>query len=167
MNWKIAIAEIAPALLRYFCASFETQMADDLVQETIVRLFQKVEAQKFDPKLGNLRMYAFGIAHFVRLEALRRPERHIRCVSDLDTASPLPLPDERFDQNQSVARLRQAIRTLSEIQQQVLALYLDHELSHDEIGLILSIPKSTVKSHLHRAKDKLKVALLIPQEKPK
>ena len=154
----VAIEEIAPSLYRYFCASFPQHLADDLVQDTLIRLIGKINAQAFDPRLGNLRMYAFGIAHFVRLECLRSPQdKDLELVTDMPDEGQSPA--EAYEQSRRVKALRQAIRSLSEDQQQVLGLYLDQELTYDEIGLILQMSVGTVKSHMSRAKDALKIAL--------
>ncbi|MBI1861663.1 MAG: hypothetical protein HYR96_12165 [Deltaproteobacteria bacterium] len=71
MNWDVAVEEIGPRLLRYFAATFPRPLAADLVQEVLVRLYQKHESGLFDPERGSLRMFAYGIAHFVRLETLK------------------------------------------------------------------------------------------------
>lgn len=155
MNWDVFVGEIGPRLLRYFSLTFGPGLADDLVQETLIRLLQKVREGKFDPAKGNLRMYAFGIAHFVRAEAVRRGP----VEEPPDLASDEEGIDERLATEQTRRRLRATIATLSEAQQQVLALYLDDELSLEQIGAILGLPATTVRSHLHRAKEILKQRL--------
>lgn len=155
IDWNIVIRDIGPSIYRFFLTTFPAATADDLVQETLLRLVEKVEAGKFNASLGSLRMYAFGIAHFVRLEGLRLP-KHEEMGEDHGSVDPL---DEQVIQNQLRKKLRQAIANLTDIQQQVLALYLDSELSLEEIALILAIPAVTVRSHLHRAKENLKLEL--------
>jgi len=152
MDWENLVADIGPRLLRYFSLTFGPALADDLVQETLIRLLQKVREGKFDPRKGNARMYAFGIAHFVRVEARRRGP----VEEPIELASGAPGPDEMIGAEQTRRRLRAAIATLSEAQQQVLALYLDEELSLEQIGAILDMPAATVRSHLHRSKELLK-----------
>jgi RNA polymerase sigma-70 factor (ECF subfamily) len=155
---EAAIEEMAPALYRYFCASFAQHVADDLVQDTLIRLIGKINDHSFDARLGNLRMYAFGIAHFVRMECLRSPQRnHLELAPTL--ADDAQTPAETYEQNRRLQMLRKAIRALSEDQQQVLGLYLDQELTYNEIGLILQMATGTVKSHVSRAKEALKLAL--------
>jgi len=158
MGENLNVTDLAPALYRYFCASFAPHLADDLVQDTLVRLINKISNDQFDPTRGNLRMYSFGIAHFVRLEALRSLELNSP-PEDENAASLAPLPDEHLEQNRQIKNLRKAIRSLSEVQQQVIGLYLDKELSYEEIALILGLPMGTVKSHINRAKEELKLAL--------
>jgi DNA-directed RNA polymerase specialized sigma24 family protein len=68
-NWESIIIELGPRLYRHFCVRFSDEQADDLTQESLIRLVQKVESGAFDSSKGNLRMYAFGIAHFIALES--------------------------------------------------------------------------------------------------
>lgn len=126
-----------------------------------MRLIEKFNSGKFDSKLGSLRMYAYGIAHFVRLEGLRLPEMQKR--ADLSLVSELSLTEDQMSQSENLEQLRLAIHSLSELQQQVIGLYLDEELSMEEIAAIMGIPSGTVKSHIHRAKEALKL-ILVNQE---
>lgn len=147
MDWNTVVTQIGPALHRYFSAAVGTFQAADLVQETLIRLVDKVETGQFDPGRGPLRAYAFGIAHFVRLEAFKRsdPEWEI----DL-SALEAPTSDDRR------GSLRWAISRLEEPERSVLLLLVDEELQLAEIGAILTMPVGTVKSHVHRAKANLK-----------
>ncbi len=163
IDWRAKIGELAPALYRYFCASFPNHLADDMVQDTLMRLIEKFNSGKFDSKLGSLRMYAYGIAHFVRLEGLRLPEMQKR--ADLSLVSELLLTEYQMSQNENLEQLRLAIHSLSELHQQVIGLYLDEELSMDEIAAIMGIPSGTVKSHIHRAKEALKLILVNKEAK--
>ena len=52
---------------------------------------------------------------------------------------------------------------ISEIQQEILLLILDQDLTLSEIATILQIPLGTIKSHVHRAKISL-LKILRPQE---
>lgn len=154
-NFEGALDDISSALFRYFCCSFSSATADDLVQDTLIRLIDKIDRGQFDSTRGNLRMYAFGIAHFVRLEAFRHRDPYDDKEIDEGASDALAL-DEKVIQAQEIKRLRAAIRTLSASQQEVIALYLDKDLSHEEISLILDQPIGTIKSHMSRAKEALR-----------
>lgn len=150
INWPKVADEIGPKLLRYFGASFPMALAEDLVQETLLRLFKGVSQGKFDPLRGNLRMWAYGIAHNVRYEA----RRIIPFEPFADTHSPI----QDAEQPMKLA-LRQAIEKLAEPQKGIILLLLDQDLTLNEISLILEIPLNTIKSHVHRAKENLKSLL--------
>lgn len=159
LDWHPIIEDLSPRLYRYFCASFAYTQADDLVQITIVRLLEKFRSGQFNPSLGTLQMYAFGIAHYVRLEFLRSTQ--VLHETELEHLTDQPTSDihRQLEEQAEVKKLRSAINQLTEVQQQVLHLYLDEELTVKDIGLILKMPEGTVKSHIHRAKADLKMAL--------
>jgi RNA polymerase sigma-70 factor (ECF subfamily) len=58
-------------------------------------------------------------------------------------------------QKSDIEFLRLKIKQLSMMEQQVMALLVDDELTIEEIAGILQCPLGTVKSHIHRAKQKL------------
>ena len=52
--------------------------------------------------------------------------------------------------------LRKCVDNLPEKQRQVITLFYAGELSLEEISKVLKIPKGTVKSRLHKAKEELR-----------
>ena len=158
LNWTNVVAEMAPGLYRSFCASFSASVAEDLVQETLFRLLQKVDKGQFDANLGTLRMYAYGIARFVRLEGLKSNFK-VEQIGELQISDDLVRTDDQLEQHQRISALRKAISLLSDVQQEVLNLYLDKELTYEDIGKLLGLPVGTVKSHVYRAKEELKAIL--------
>jgi RNA polymerase sigma-70 factor (ECF subfamily) len=159
-NWSQLVTELSPALYRYFSACLDRSSAEDCVQETLFRLFQKLGDGHYDSSRGNLRMYAYGIARYVKLEA-RKAQPHLETLEyELES-----IPDDGADPQQSlehkrrIQALRVAMNQLNDIQQEVLQLYIDQELTLEEIGVLLNLPSGTVKSHIYRAKEKLKELL--------
>lgn len=155
LNWDNIIEDIGPRLYRYFCVRFSDEHADDLTQETLLRLVRKVEQGNFIAKKGSLRMYAFGIAHFVSLEA-KRSQPALERIEDWEAQ----LSDEFFFEQQTLIKdaankVRANIQLLSDKEQQIISLFIDDEISIPEISLLTDIPTGTIKSHLHRAKKKL------------
>ncbi len=158
-EWDREVRDIAPALFRYFRARFALADAEDLVQEVLIRLVQKVERGQYNAKLGSLRMFAFGIAHFVSLETRRIPV----FLPETATVDPLDHSFEESCEKASVAvSLRRHLQDLSEVERQVVTLMIDEELNLAAIAVILQVPENTVKSHVHRAKQKL-AARMNPQ----
>ena len=158
LDWSAAAAALGPRLFRYFAASRERAWAADLVQETLLRLMQRCEAGSFDAAKGSLAMFAFGIAHRVRLEA----RRHDRSSDGPMPRSAAPLElahDAGAVEIHERLALRSAIAALPEAQRDVVELLVDRDLSLAEIAVILELPLNTVKSHVHRAKAALRAAL--------
>lgn len=153
-DWDEVVEDLGPRLYRYFCLRFSPETADDLTQETLVRLVRKFRDGKFDPERGSLRMLGFGIAHYVALESRREsPEEDLAEVAETlvgDTRL-----EERVSARFEVARLRECIQRLTDVEQQVLSMALEEELPLADIARLLRIPEGTVKSHLFRSKKKL------------
>ena len=158
--WNDIVKQLGPALLRYFSASFPTAIASDLVQEVLIRLVRKHRSGHFVEAKGTLRMFAFGIAHYVRLEGLKATpvETHFADTTDYDGRS-FQVSAEP-ENAEKIFRLRQALLSLSETERQIILLHIDEEMTLAHISEILKIPVGTVKSHVHRAKEKLKKRLM-------
>ena len=108
--------------------------------------------------------YAFGLAHFVAREASRSSSRG-REFSASDkapwntVADKAQTPDEKLTSKRTVDSLRRAIASLPQVEQDVISLLVDRDLSLGEISTITEIPLNTIKSHVHRAKVRLRAAL--------
>ena len=68
MNWDKVVRDLSPGLYRFFNLKTDAVHASDLVQETLLRLYRKVAEGGFDPSLGKLNSFAYGIAFKVQLE---------------------------------------------------------------------------------------------------
>jgi RNA polymerase sigma factor (sigma-70 family) len=67
--------------------------------------------------------------------------------------------EEKLATHQSDAALRKAILSLEFPVREIFLLLVDRELKLEEISGILSIPVGTIKSHIHRGKEKLRSLL--------
>jgi RNA polymerase sigma-70 factor (ECF subfamily) len=154
-QWTQVVRELSPGLFAYFLAVFSRETAADFVQEVLLRLVLKVREGKFRSDQGTLRMYAYGIARFVRLEGRRVQTSSVPSIETKVLHHESPVPD--LDR---VEALRGAISSLRPMEQEVILLLLDKDLSLREIANVLDIPVGTVKSHVHRAKENLKKLLI-------
>ncbi len=152
-NWDNIADDLGSRLYAYFKRRNASDSASDLTQETLIRLYNKVEDGSFDPKLGNLSQYAFGIASFVLLEHQRTSQ--VGKEID-DSPREVDMLDQQVEKAQKQKIVRKAISELSSIQQEVLALTMDDEFTLKQISEILNQPENTVKSHIHRAKENLR-----------
>jgi len=161
MNWDKLVKNLGPRLYRYFAASFADSIADDLTQETLLRIVRKYHAGDIDLTKGSVDMLSFGIAKNIKFEYFRT----IKNVDSIDNVEENAFAHdegsfEALSQNQQVHRLRLAISKLGDPQKEILLLTIDQELTSLDIAKILDMPEGTVKSHIHRAKEELREALL-------
>jgi RNA polymerase sigma factor (sigma-70 family) len=125
--------------------------AEDLLADVWMAAFRS--RASFDARWGSARPWLFGIArnglqkHWTRL---RREESGEGEVSD-----PWPAVDDRLAASDIVGNLRAALNALSSEQREVLLLVAWEDLTPTEIALVIGIPASTVRSHLHRARRSL------------
>lgn len=123
----------------------DTGMAEELVQDTFVRIWRG--ASRFDPSRGSARTWIYAIAHNSAIDLQRRR-----------SSRPLDLPDHDSDSFGSeqpheslVERLevRDALGSLGEKHREVLLLSYDGGLTQSEIAERLSIPIGTVKTRTY------------------
>jgi RNA polymerase sigma-70 factor (ECF subfamily) len=120
--------------------------AEDLTQETLLRLMQRMARQDVEEP----EHYAMII-----LQNLIRADWRARVETtelEEDSASTLPVGDSRL----AVADLRAAIAKLPAEQAEVMGLVLQGEFSPQVIAQHLSLPVGTVMSRLARARAKLR-----------
>lgn len=147
-----------PRLRRYArVLTGETARADDLVQDTLARAWEKRSLWQSGT---DLRAWLFTIMHnvFVNQRALAR--RDARTVSlDDDEGGGLgwemPVAATQFTRMELLETM-QSVGKLPSEQREVLMLAAVEELRYEEIATVMGIPVGTVMSRLSRARDKLR-----------
>jgi RNA polymerase sigma-70 factor (ECF subfamily) len=155
-DWQQTVRELSPGLLAYFGAILPRPVAAEHVQDTLLRLYSNVSDGRFDPAKGSLRMYAYGIARLVRLEATKR--RSLERPWDERATMAVASPCDAHARDRAAA-LRQAITKLKPEEQEIVLLLLDRDLGLAAIAELVGAPLGTVKSHVHRAKARLRELL--------
>ncbi len=152
-----------PALLGYLVRmTGNTDSAEDIFQETFMRVHQKAHLLKTD----KFKTWLFTIATRVALNTFKKNNR-IKCVS-LDTEpqcehgncpSPaaLALPDHSPGPAQAVVMdeqkqiIRQAIDRLPHHQRITLLLAYYQKMNYSEVAQVLGCSQGSVKTHMFRA----------------
>ncbi len=138
--------------------------AKDVVQQTLLQMYQALPTLK-EPE--RFRPWLFKIAHNKCHDQLRRanPLTFSEWSDTPAQSSPInlpdqaPLPEEVIERRETQHLLREAISALPEPQRQVAALRYAAELSFAEIGAVLGLKESTVKTLFQRAKPQLRFYL--------
>jgi RNA polymerase sigma-70 factor, ECF subfamily len=142
-----------PALRRYAWSLLrDTDDADDLVQDCLVRALDRVAA---DPAIAAVRPWLFTIMHNLFVSRWRTSRRRrVTMPGDAVENVEIPVAPEQDD---ALARrdLLAGLDRLTEDQRQVLLLVSVEGLEYREVASILGIPVGTVMSRLSRARDNL------------
>ena len=139
----------------------DAALADDLAQETFILAWRNLKAFRFEARFST---WIYRIA-FNAWQSEARKRHEVRL--DLD-ADELPPGSDAFDEMPDVAAridLERALATLSDGERAAIAACYYAYLSHEEAAAALGMPLGTVKTHVMRAKLKLR-ARLAAKEKP-
>lgn len=140
----------------------DREEANELVQEIFLSVHQHIDRFRQDSKLSTW-LYRISKNHCLnRLKYLKRRGRGRSeeygevSESALNAAVGEPVqPDEALAVARERALVQRAIASLDEDQRMLVALRDIEGLSYEEIMEITDLPEGTVKSRLHRAREKL------------
>jgi RNA polymerase sigma-70 factor (ECF subfamily) len=144
----------APIVRRCLRASFEGVDLDDGVQAVFVRCFEYLTRLR-EP--SSLRSFIVGIA--LRLGAMERRRRHVRCREHLTASGELPELagfDDSLESLEVAARTREILSRLSPEASQALELRFIHEKELTEIADTMGVSLATTKRHLVRVASRLR-----------
>lgn len=147
-----------PRLRRYArVLTRDVERADDLVQDTLVRAWEKRRLWKLG---SDLRAWLFTIMHNVHVNQFsQRRRRRLEVPLDDDEGTSgaweTPVPANQFDRVELNEVLAQ-IGTLPNEQREALILTAVEGLSYEDIARVQGVPIGTVMSRLNRARQKLR-----------
>jgi len=130
----------------------DTASAEDLVQETFLR------AWRFLDSLQDERSARSWLTTILRRENARKFERRQLPMTDTDAETVATAPVD-FDDRAEASALRVALRALPVKYRDPLILQVLEGYSLDEIAALFELPRNTVATRLHRARQKLRVLL--------
>ncbi len=129
------------------------EMADDIAQETFILAWKKIGSFRFEAKFST---WLYRIAFNAWQSEVRKKQE-------------VPLEEDSLQLLEAIAPgadlagmqrdLAQAMRVLSEAERAAIHQCYYNDLSHDEAAYVLGVPLGTLKTHVLRAKEKLRVAL--------
>jgi len=133
--------------------------ADDLAQETFLLAYRNLKSFRQEAKFST---WLYRIAYNVFLADARKI-KELPMPDDAD-GEPVALADTAAPANMSRQAalsidLERAMRVLSEPERAAIVQCYHNDLSHEEAAQVLGCPVGTVKTHILRAKQKLKARL--------
>ena len=147
-----------------------TSDVEDVAQECFIKAYRALNTFRGDAQFGT---WLYRIAYnccIDRREQRSRRRSHevmIDARDDDDDEGPQEfaddealLPDELLEAADIRTRLAHHLNELPVHYRAVLTLYYFEQNTYEEIAQVLDVPMNTVKVHIHRAKARLKTALL-------
>lgn len=140
----------------------DAELAEDLCQEAFLRAFNHLGSFNIEYRFST---WLFTIGYRLALNELRMKTAHRTTVADLTNVAEegTERPDTLVLQSEQAARLKEMIWSevdqLSGTQKAVVLMFYREGLSCKEISDSLDIPVATVKSHMHRARERLRLKL--------
>ena len=149
-------AEHGPALLRYVTRiTGDSQRAEDVVQETLLRVWKKAGSLEGDA--SSLRSWLFAVAHNLAID-----ERRSRTARRED-ADPPELADTavagQLDRVLEAYQITEALRSLSLDHREAIVETYFRGRSVSEAAAVLGVPAGTVKSRTYYGLRALRAAL--------
>ncbi len=134
----------------------DAEEARDCTQEAFFKAYRSLRTFKPEAKFST---WIFSIAYHACCDRLGRQKRYSRDEMP-DRADAAPGPEGVYEQTEAARALRAAIDDLPEKYRTVITLYHLQNKQYDEIARVLNLPMGTVKTHLFRAKELLRKALV-------
>ena len=133
--------------------------ADDLLQETIIVLWQKVNSEQFQ-LTSRLSTYLMAIAKNKWLAEMRKQRKTVSDHSDLQLSDHNPTSLETLISAEKIELVRRTLEMIPEICKKLLLLYYFEEKSMEEIARILRFANTDVaKSKKYQCKKSLEAIL--------
>src|SRR6201993_61788 len=150
-----------PRLRRYARAlTRDTNRADDLVQDTLVRGIAKAHLWQAG---SDIRAWLFTIMHNQYVNNIRH-ERREQATVDVDQVASTLVATSDPSAARELSELDHALGYLSKGQREVVLLVGLEGMSYDEAAKILRVPIGTIRSRLGRAREALRSIMGINEE---
>jgi len=133
----------------------DAALADDLAQETFVQAWLHLNDFRGDARLATW-LHRIALTRF--LQHVRRPQLPLEWNVVEASEADEPRHDPR-DAEGLTRDVERALQALSEIQRLAVVHCFHLDLSHAEAAQVLGLPLGTLKSHLDRAKSRLRELL--------
>jgi RNA polymerase sigma-70 factor, ECF subfamily len=137
---------------------------EDLAQEVFLRLYRGLESFRGEAKLTT---WLYRITLNVAQDEWKRRKKEQANTSfddpDACWAERISGGDgdaeQILTQRQAMAAVNEALGELSENERAVIVMFHQEECTYEQIALVLKLPLNTVRTHLHRGRQKLKERL--------
>jgi RNA polymerase sigma-70 factor (ECF subfamily) len=166
-GFEILVGRYKNAVVSFlFRFTGDYRTAEDLGQETFLRVFKKVHDYNSTAKFSTwLYTIASNLAKDEFKRRSRHPARSLDWKGGSDTTRDIPqvkadttdsVPDVQLEHDEVRKNVKKALELLEAHDREILVLKDVQGLSYDEIAQVLELPMGTVKSRISRARTAFK-----------
>jgi RNA polymerase sigma-70 factor, ECF subfamily len=131
----------------------DTTVAEDIVSQVFLDVWRN--ASQFEGR-SRVSTWLHAIARFKALTTLnRRRHEDIEQNDVREIAEEADTPEMSLNRNQTNAILLNCVAQLSPVHREIIDLFYYHEKSVEEVGEMIGIPQSTVKTRMFYARKQL------------
>jgi RNA polymerase sigma-70 factor (ECF subfamily) len=145
------------AVFRFACRMLGcARRAEDVTQECFLSILKRPDA--FRAEQASLRTYLCAIARHLSLKQLRKMGQETLVDELPEETTPGPAPEDplrRIIDEEASDAVRAAVEALPPLQREAILLFEYEEMSLAEIAAVCASDVGTVKSRLHRARERL------------
>lgn len=137
--------------------SGQVEMAEDIVQEAFVRVLKNLD--RFDPRFRfSTWLYTIARRLFVNANQKMKPAYDTDFLSHQQCGGPSPSQESTRHEEMNNVRevLEFALDGLGNVQREIVKLFYEKSWPVPRISSYLNIPEGTIKSHLYRARKRMK-----------
>lgn len=131
--------------------------AEDIVQETFIKVFAKIDTLQQPEKIE---AWVMTIARRTTYDTLRKQKKWNETVVKTVDIDEAVFVDTPYEEQEIQVIVEATINALPPMQREILRLKLVEGYTDEAIARELSIKVGTVKSRIHRAKEKVKDRLV-------
>lgn len=140
----------------------DSSIAEDAVGDVYLQVWH--QASTYRSERGTVMAWITILCRTRSLDTLRRTNTAVRraetLLDNIDVADPAPSAPDLLEATERGSRLHAALAGLTTDQRQLLALAYFRGHTHQELATLTGAPLGTVKTHLHRATQKLKQLMI-------
>ncbi len=130
-----------------------TDDADDLLQETFIKVYLRLERYNACYTFGQ---WVYTIARNTLIDHVRRRQDELPIDERFSApASPSPTPEESVIRLQQRSQIEHCLESLPERYGRLIRMRFLEEYSYEEIAEKLNLPLGTVKTQIHRARERM------------
>ena len=130
-----------------------TTDADDLLQETFIKVYLHLDRYNAAYSFGQ---WVYTIARNTFIDYMRRRQDDLPIDERFAApASNAPTPEERYINLQQRHQIEHYLERLAPRYRQLIVMRFFDEYSYEEIAAKLNLPLGTVKTQIHRARERM------------